>query len=461
LSYEREHLAQALDLLEQAIDREPRYGPALALAAAYRGNVDNYDWADSRDEGENRRAAVDLAREALRAAADDPGVLGRAAMVLGRFGEDIDAALALIDRALVLNPRGQRGVRFAGWVLLIRQSSVRGCLGGAAHLPRRGFSVLSRISLAGSLLRAYRPPRRSAIHPQAADSTHPGRCADCEPTPPSGGWRAISFGLAPGGRRGGMSQSRRLAAMLREEGAEIAGCPTVAIVLQADPTPTLAWLGRFIAAPFDDLILLIGEGLYRLCDLTRPAGIEAAFLTALGRTRTICRGPEPVPALRMLGQQPQLRAQEPTTDGIIALLSGLDLRDRRVGVQIYPDAGDRRVAFLAGTGAVPDPVTPYEYASCAAEETMLALIDQLAVGGIDVIALTSAPQVRRLFHVAQSHGLTDRLRRIGPDDDRRNRPGCRRRGAAAMPLASDHAVRGRFYEAADVGDHRCMHAETS
>ncbi|MBV8108663.1 MAG: hypothetical protein JO012_02720 [Hyphomicrobiales bacterium] len=58
----------------------------------------------------------------------------------------------------------------------------------------------------------------------------------------------------------------------------------------------------------------------------------------------------------MLGQQPQLRAQEPTTDGIIALLSGFHLRDRWVGVQLYPDAGDRLVAFLAGTGAVPDPV---------------------------------------------------------------------------------------------------------
>jgi hypothetical protein len=40
----------------------------------------------------------------LSVAADDPGVIGRAAMVLGRFGEDIHAALALIDRALVLNP---------------------------------------------------------------------------------------------------------------------------------------------------------------------------------------------------------------------------------------------------------------------------------------------------------------------------------------------------------------------
>ena len=214
------------------------------------------------------------------------------------------------------------------------------------------------------------------------------------------------------GRRIALLETReadQLAAMVREEGAEIVACPAVAMVLPVDPAPALAWLGRFIAAPFDDLILLTGEGLYRLRDLARSAGIEAAFLAALGRTRTICRGPKPVRALRMLRQQPQLREQEPTTEGIIALLSGLDLRGRQVGVQLYPDAGDRLVEFLEGADAIPDPVTPYEYASRAADEMILALIDQLAAGSIDVIALTSAPQLRRLFHVAQSHGLTDRL----------------------------------------------------
>jgi uroporphyrinogen-III synthase len=214
------------------------------------------------------------------------------------------------------------------------------------------------------------------------------------------------------GRRIALLETReadRLAAMLREEGAEIVACPAVAIVLPADRAPVLAWLARFIGGPFDDLILLTGEGLYRLRDLARPAGLEAAFLGALGRTRTICRGPKPVRALRMLGQQPQLRAEEPTTEGVVALLSGLDLRNRRVGVQLYPDAGDRLVAFLEGAGALPDPVTPYEYASHAADEAILLLIDQLALGAIDIIALTSAPQVRRLFHVAQSHGLADRL----------------------------------------------------
>jgi len=214
------------------------------------------------------------------------------------------------------------------------------------------------------------------------------------------------------GRRIALLETReadRLAAMLREEGAEVVACPAVAIIGPADPAPALAWLGRFIAAPFDDLILLTGEGLYRLRDLARPAGVEPAFLAALGRTRTISRGPKPVRALRAFGLQPQLRAEQPTTDGVMALLSGLDLQGRRIGVQLYPSADNRLVEFVAGAGAIPDPVTPYEYASRAADEAITALIDQLAAGAIDVVALTSAPQLRRLFDVAYAHDRTDRL----------------------------------------------------
>jgi adenylate cyclase len=44
--------------------------------------------------------------------------LGRAAIVLGGFGEDIDAALALIDRALALNPSFADGWYRSGWLRL-------------------------------------------------------------------------------------------------------------------------------------------------------------------------------------------------------------------------------------------------------------------------------------------------------------------------------------------------------
>jgi adenylate cyclase len=76
-TYEREDFARALDLLGQAITREPRYGAALALAATYRVDLENYDWVNDREAEENRRTAIDFAREALGAAADDPGVLGQ------------------------------------------------------------------------------------------------------------------------------------------------------------------------------------------------------------------------------------------------------------------------------------------------------------------------------------------------------------------------------------------------
>jgi adenylate cyclase len=115
-TYERNDLVKALELLGQAIAREPRYGLALAVAATYRVDLENYDWGDDREAEANRRTAIDLARQALRTGADDPGVLGRAAIVLGRFDEDIDAALALITRALALNPSFAYGWYWSGWV---------------------------------------------------------------------------------------------------------------------------------------------------------------------------------------------------------------------------------------------------------------------------------------------------------------------------------------------------------
>jgi TolB-like protein/class 3 adenylate cyclase len=115
-SYEKDQVVQALDLLNRAIERDPRYGPALALSAWCRVQLDVGGWTDCRDT--NRRQAVDLARHALRVAGDDPGVLTHAAHVLGYFGEDITAAIGLMDRALALNPSFAHGWRWSGWIRL-------------------------------------------------------------------------------------------------------------------------------------------------------------------------------------------------------------------------------------------------------------------------------------------------------------------------------------------------------
>jgi TolB-like protein len=105
-------IREALKLAEQAIARDPRYGMALAWAAfcCLRLLLDG----QSEDRQEDRRKGADYARRALAAADDDPGTLSNAAQALAYFGEDIGAMMALVDRALVLNPSYARGWMVSG-----------------------------------------------------------------------------------------------------------------------------------------------------------------------------------------------------------------------------------------------------------------------------------------------------------------------------------------------------------
>jgi TolB-like protein/class 3 adenylate cyclase len=106
LSSTRE-VPEALRILEQAIARDPRYGPALAWAAlcCFRLVGDGR----SEDPAADRLKGSDFARRALEVAGDDPNILANAALALAYFGEDIGAMMALVDRSLALNPSFARG----------------------------------------------------------------------------------------------------------------------------------------------------------------------------------------------------------------------------------------------------------------------------------------------------------------------------------------------------------------
>jgi uroporphyrinogen-III synthase len=220
--------------------------------------------------------------------------------------------------------------------------------------------------------------------------------------------------LALTGCRIVVPESRELdifAAMLEARGATTLRCPMVAILDLEDRAPALAWLRRLAAGGFDDLVLLTGEGLRRLMAIARDAGIDAAVVAALGRLRTIVRGPKPVRALREIGLAPGMIAGEPTTEGVIATLACEDLGGRRVGVQLYPDnPNDLLLDFLRRAGAAPDPVLPYRYASDAETARVRQVIEEMAAGHVDLVAFTSSPQLRRLREVARDHGLEGALR---------------------------------------------------
>ena len=199
--------------------------------------------------------------------------------------------------------------------------------------------------------------------------------------------------------------------MLAEQGADVIQCPMFVIHDAPDAAPIEAWIGRFVAQPFDDLVLMTGEGLRRIMTVVRKMGIEKEFVAALGKTRKFARGPKPVRALRELGLEAQEITETPTSEGIAEMLGKHDLKGRRLALQLYPDRDHAKlIAAIEAFGAEVDTVLPYVYDPQAAEGSIITAIDEMASGRVDAIALTSSGQVRRLMDTAKAHKCEDRLR---------------------------------------------------
>jgi uroporphyrinogen-III synthase len=206
-------------------------------------------------------------------------------------------------------------------------------------------------------------------------------------------------------------EEAKFSRLLTEQGADVLQCPMFAIHDAPDPAPIEAWIRRCIEKPFDDLVLMTGEGLRRLIKVARRMDVEWDFVTAAGKARKFARGPKPGRALREIGLEPQLTTEKPTSEGISEMLSRIDLGGHRVGLQLYPEKDHSPlIGAITAQGAEVDAVTPYVYDALAADANIVTAIDEMAQGHIDAIALTNLGQIRRLFEVARAHGDEARLR---------------------------------------------------
>ena len=199
--------------------------------------------------------------------------------------------------------------------------------------------------------------------------------------------------------------------LLAEQGANVLQCPMFTIHDAPDPAPIEAWIARFTDKPFDDLVLMTGEGLRRMMKVARRMGVEREFIAAIGKARKFARGPKPGRALREIGLEPQATTEKPTSEGIAEMLSRVDLRGHRVGLQLYPDRDHSAlIGAIEAQGAEVDTVLPYVYDAQTADTNIVTAIEEMAQGRVDAIALTSSGQVRRLIEVAQAHRCEGRLR---------------------------------------------------
>jgi uroporphyrinogen-III synthase len=252
------------------------------------------------------------------------------------------------------------------------------------------------------------------------------------------------------GRRIAVPETRELdvfSTLLERRGAQVLRCPLISIRDAPDPAPVLAWMRAFVDGSCDDLILLTGEGLRRLlgCAQRHDEQLHAAFVARLAQVRKITRGPKPGRALREIGLRADIEASAPTTAGVIQTLSTLDLRGRRVGVQLYgsePNLPLQQAVSAAGANLLL--VSPYVYADAADRDAVIALIDELAEGRVHAIAFTSMAQIDRLYRVAVESSRDEALQR-----------GLARTVVAAVgPVVADAlAARGVGVQAMPEGDY--------
>ena len=105
---------EALRLFNRAIDLDPEFASAYAMAA--------YCYAVRKFSGWRIDPALEiaegvrLARRAIELGQDDAVALADAGIVLAHLGRDLDAGIALTDRALVLNPSFARAWWVGGWL---------------------------------------------------------------------------------------------------------------------------------------------------------------------------------------------------------------------------------------------------------------------------------------------------------------------------------------------------------
>ena len=143
---------EALQLVEQAIAIDPRYGTALSWAAFCCQRL-LFDGRSVDREGD-RLKGLDFARRALEIGGDDPGILAESAHALAYFGEDIGAMMSLVDRALELNPNYARGWHTSGvlrlWAGHLDQAIQH--IETAMRLSPRARVGASLITMSGALL---------------------------------------------------------------------------------------------------------------------------------------------------------------------------------------------------------------------------------------------------------------------------------------------------------------------
>ncbi|MDF0528833.1 uroporphyrinogen-III synthase [Tsukamurella sp. 8F] len=207
------------------------------------------------------------------------------------------------------------------------------------------------------------------------------------------------------------------ATILRRRGAGIVTAAAIHMVPLADDARLRTATDEVLATPPDLLIATTGIGFRGWVEAAEGWGVAESLLAALGSARVISRGPKATGALRAAGLREEWSPQSESSEEVLEHLTTDDLDGKRVAVQLHGAVDDWDpvpgfVATLAERGADVVPVPVYRWEPPLDPTALDALVERVALDGVDAVTFTSAPAAASFLLRAAELRLTESIVRV-------------------------------------------------
>jgi uroporphyrinogen-III synthase len=205
-------------------------------------------------------------------------------------------------------------------------------------------------------------------------------------------------------------RAKEIALLITNNGGVPIVAPSTREVPEGPNEDELRLIRGILTQQFDALIFMTGVGARALITAAEAVCPRQEFLTALGKTRIVVRGPKPSAVMREFNVAVTLAVPEPNTwreivQGLDANLETIPLRNRRIAVQEHGEPSPELYSALRDRGAEVFPVHVYRWALPEDVRPLKSAITALVNRQVDIVMFTSSVQFVHAARIAEELGL--------------------------------------------------------
>jgi uroporphyrinogen-III synthase len=209
-------------------------------------------------------------------------------------------------------------------------------------------------------------------------------------------------------------RAKEIAQLITNHGGQPMVAPSTREVPAGANEEIRRFLRELIEGRFDAVVLMTGVGSRALIETAETCYTRQELLAALARTPVIVRGPKPAAVMREFKVPIALTVPEPNTwreivKALDAIPDTLPLSEKTIAVQEHGEPSPQLYEALRQRGADVFPVRVYRWELPEQTGPLMAAIQALIRGELDVVMFTSSVQFVHALRIAEELGLKDQL----------------------------------------------------